>query len=141
MRLKLLVLALLTLWPTVSRADGPQAPCHGQGDTVVCERGGFDTLVQKCVDARGEATKCAIRLEAVQKDLTETRDGLSKCVDALKPKAQVPLWRAMGPVVLGAVGGLAFAGSIAIDGSASSRFTGAAVGLALVGAGIVFAIP
>ena len=48
--------------PLLARAD--EQPCRSVGDTVVCQRAGFDVLVHKLLDAKADAKKCVLEAES-----------------------------------------------------------------------------
>lgn len=132
---------LLTLVPYVA-ASG-EMPCRADGDRVSCARDGFDTLVKSCVDAKADAKACGIRLAATEERVVETDQALAQCLTRPVPQPIAPpkAWTRVMPVVLGVVGAAVLTASITSDWSVGGRAAGAIVGSALVGTGVVFALP
>jgi hypothetical protein len=128
---------------TASSAWAEEPPCRPVGDTVVCNRAGFDVLVKKLIDAKAEGEKLSIKLDAMTQDANDTHKSLEACLSRPIPEPPKPpsAQRAVLPVVLGAVGASVLVGSIAADIGSSGRTIGAVVGSALVGTGIVLALP
>lgn len=130
---------LLALAAIPARAD--DAPCKATGDTVTCERAGFDALVKRCIDRQTEVEVCRVRLDAMTKDRDAVQSALDSCVS--RPPAQpivTPL-RALSPVLAGVLGAVIASSVVALDVPSSGRVVGVAVGLSLVGVGVVLAIP
>lgn len=141
-----LIWALVVLFAfllTASVAVAEEAPCRPDGDRVVCNRAGFDVLVKKLIDAKASTETLSIKLDAMTKDADDAHKALEVCLSRPEPKPPEPVsaQRAVLPVVLGAVGASVLVGSIAADIGTSGRTIGAVVGSALVGAGIVLALP
>lgn len=129
-----------------SCAEAQEMPCVPEGDRVSCTRVGFDILVQKLVKSEGERKSCLIELNGAKADAADQKAALQKCLSdppcppppaPVKPSALL----ALSPVVAGILGSALVTASVAGDFSASTRVTGAVVGLGLLSAGIVFALP
>jgi hypothetical protein len=134
-------MVLLVLWASVAAAE---EPCRAEGDRVSCDRAAFDALTKKIIDARAERDVAKIKLDSVTRDLADVTGALEACerrppvvIDPPKPSAL----RALGPVILGTVGAVALGVSVAGDFGSSGRAIGAVVGSALVGAGVIWALP
>lgn len=133
---------LVTLWAAGVTAE--EAPCRAEGDRVSCDRAAFDALTKKIIDARAERDVAKIKLDSVTRDLADVTGALEACerrppvvINPPKPSAL----RALGPVILGTVGAVALGVSVAGDFGSSGRAIGAVVGSALVGAGVIWALP
>lgn len=132
----------LILASTPALAD--EAPCRADGDRVSCDRPSFDTLVKSCVDSKAAAKACAIRLDAMAQSVDDAETALAACLSRPPPEPVVikpTAFRAVGPVVLGVVGAAILTASVTSDWAVGGRATGAIVGSAFVGTGIVFALP
>ncbi len=57
-----LACAMTLCAPLLARAE--EQPCRAVGDTVVCQRAGFDVLVSKLLDARKERDVCVLTAES-----------------------------------------------------------------------------
>ncbi len=139
MRVLLLAIALA---PVVALADEP--PCKADGDRVTCTRAGFDVLVKRLIDADALAKERAIRLAAADQSVAETKAALDACLAKPPPEPVVvkpTALRALSPVVAGVVGAAVLTASVAADWGVGGRATGAVVGSAIIGAGILFALP
>ena len=136
-----LILALAILVPAVALADDP--PCKPDGDGVKCSRAGFDVLVKRLIDTDAKAKEVAIRLAASEHSVAEVKAALDACLARPIPKPPPPpsAFSRVLPVALGIVGAATLTASVAGDWGAGGRTTGAVVGLALVGTGIVLALP
>lgn len=135
------LMVLLVLWASVATAE---EPCRAEGDRVSCERTAFEKLTAKIIDARAERDVAKIKLDSVTRDLADVTGALEACerrppvvIDPPKPSAL----RALGPVILGTVGAVALGVSVAGDFGSSGRAIGAVVGSALVGVGVIWALP
>ena len=133
------VIAVLLLAALPARAD--DAPCRATGDTVTCDRAGFDTLVSRCIDRETEAKACQVRLDGMTKDRDATQQALDACVARPPVQPIVKPMRALAPVLAGTLGAVIATSVVAFDIPAGGRVAGVAVGLSLVGVGIVLAIP
>ena len=139
--MRALMLAVI-LAPSVALADEPA--CKADGDRVTCTRAGFDVLVKRLIDADALAKERAIRLDAADQSVAESKAALDACLAKPPPEPVVvkpTAMRALSPVVAGVVGAAVLTASVAADWSLSGRATGAVVGSALIGAGILFALP
>ena len=126
----------------VAWADEP--PCRADGDRVSCDKPSFDKLVKKLIDEKARADVLDVKLA----EMTASRDDVTKAMLACEskppvvlPPPAIPAWRTVMPVVLSAVGAAVLTTSVAIDIGATGRVTGAVVGLAAVGVGVVLALP
>ena len=132
---------LLGLWSAVSMAE---EPCRAEGDRVSCDRAAFDKLTKKIIDARAERDVLKIKLDAALADGSDANRALSACLSKPPPEPVVlrpSALRSIGPVILGTVGAVALGVSVAGDFGSSGRAVGAVVGSALVGAGVIWALP
>jgi len=138
-----LLVGLLVLCLTASAASAEEAPCRPVGDTVVCNRAGFDVLVKKLIDSKAATETLSIKLDAMTQDANDTHKSLEACLSRPIPEPPAPMsaQRAVTPVVLGVVGAAVLTASVAADIGSSGRAIGAVVGSALVGTGIVLALP
>lgn len=133
----------MVLWASVATAE--EAPCRVLDDgTVACNRTAFDALMKKIIDARAERDVAKIKLDSVTRDLADVTGALEACerrppvvIDPPKPSAL----RALGPVILGTVGAVALGVAVTLDTDPRWRGAGAVVGSALVGAGVIWALP
>ena len=136
-----LVVAMV-IWSAVSMAE---EPCRAtENGTVTCDRAAFEKLTQKIIDARAERDVAKIKLDSVTRDLADVTGALEACerrppvvIDPPKPSAL----RALGPVILGTVGAVALGVAVTLDTDPRWRGAGAVVGSALVGAGVIWALP
>lgn len=131
----------LVLWPAGAMAE---EPCRADGDRVSCEREAFDKLMAKVVDARARANALEVRLKAAVADREDVAAALKACAEKPPPEPVVlkpTALRAVGPVILSAIGAAVLTAAVAVDVGASGRVTGAVVGLAAVGIGVVLALP
>lgn len=122
----------------------PEVPCRHEGNNVVCHRAGFDTLVGQLIDAKAEVEKLTIKLGAADANRSDVQRALDACLTKPAPEPVVlrpTAMRALGPVVLGAIGAVTLGVSVAGDFGSSGRAIGAVVGSALVGTGIIWALP
>ena len=133
-----LACAMTLCAPLLVRAE---EPCRAVGDTVVCQRAGFDALVGKLLDARAEADKCALKAQAAQSDLEVLKARLAFAGaerDAARARVAVlearrfPTQRMLSAVGLGIVSGLAgsFGLSASSEVATASLFSVAAVSAA-----------
>lgn len=140
-----LACAMTLCAPLLVRAE--EQPCRAVADTVVCQRAGFDTLVNKLLDARKERDVCVLRSEVSTADAGVLKSKLNLAVserdkalaDLAVVKAKpVPYGRRIGAVGLGFLSGMALAAaplpqseSVSV-GLLGAAFTAAAGALALV---------
>ena len=104
--------------PLLVRAE--EQPCRAVGDTVVCQRAGFDVLVSKLLDARKERDVCVLTAESRTADAAvlkarvdaalAERDVARADLAVVKAKP-VPYGRRIGAVGLGFLSGMALAAS------------------------------
>ena len=130
-------LLLFFFAPTLALAD-----CQKNGPDVVCDRGSFDTLVERCVEADKGATVCAIHLAAAEEAAARAQRALDACIAAVPPPPPKP--SAVKPGVgyaLGVLGAAALASALAADFTSTGRVTLGVAGLAAVGVGVVFVLP
>ena len=134
-------MVLLVLWASVAAAE---EPCRADGERVSCERPAFDALTKKIIDARAERDVAKIKLDSVTRDLADVTGALEACerrppvvIDPPKPSAL----RALGPVILSAIGAVTLGVAVTLDTDPRWRGAGAVVGSALVGAGVIWALP
>lgn len=132
---------LLTLTPYLANAE--EAPCRPEGDRVSCDRPSFDTLVRGCTDAKAAVKSCGLRLDAMTQRSDESETALAVCLARPAPQPIEPpkAWTRVAPVMLAAVGAAVLTASITSDWGTSGRATGAVVGSAFVGTGIIFTLP
>lgn len=142
------LVALIVLGFTASVASAAEPPpCRNTGSeenpTVTCDRRGFDVLVKKLIDTKASADSLKIQLDAAEKSGLETKAALDACLSRPEPTPPTPpsAQRALAPVILSAVGAAILTTSVAIDIGATGRVTGAVVGLAAIGVGVVLALP
>ena len=136
-----LIIASMALWPVVALSE---EPCRAEGDRVSCERPAFDALTKKIIDARAERDVAKLKLDAAIADRSDVQQALEACVSKPPPEPVVikpTALRALGPVVLATVGALTLGVAVAGDFGSSGRATGAVIGSALVGAGVIWALP
>ena len=138
----LLALILMLGVPSISRAA--EDPCRADDTTVTCTRPAFDKLMAKIIDARADRDIAKVKLDSVTRDLADVTAALEACerrppvvIEPPKPTAL----RSVLPVLVGALGAAILTTSVAIDIGPTGRVTGAVVGLAAVGTGIVLALP
>lgn len=123
----------MLLAPIVAFSEEAQ-PCKAEGDTVVCTRPGFDTLVGKTLDARKAAEVCSLNREADAADRkvlesrlmqAMTKTALARAeLDAERSKPK-PWARRFGALGLAAVGGVAAAAAPQVQSDAAAVGLGA----------------
>lgn len=119
-------------------ADEPA--CKATGETVVCQRAGFDKLVDKCVGFDAAAKACGIRLAEAERAVSETGAMLNQCLTRPVPPPPPPPPASRRPLVgalVAAVGGAVLAGAVASDASGAWVVAGGVVTVA----GVALAIP
>ena len=132
---------LLGLWSAVSMAE---EPCRAEGDRVSCDRAAFDALTKKIIDARAERDVLKVKLDAALADGSDANRALSACLSKPPPEPVVlrpSALRSIGPVVLSAIGAVTLGVAVTLDTDPRWRGAGAVIGSALVGAGVIWALP
>jgi len=96
MRALIVFLALAASSIVCLPARAEEKPCNAVGETVVCARAGFDTLVRKYIDQKERADKCVLEadlrtseakvLEAKLALALEERDAARDQIPIFKPK-------------------------------------------------------
>ena len=132
----------LVLWASGAMAE--EDPCRAEGDRVTCERPAFDKLASKIIDARAERDVLKVKLDAAIADRSDVQRALEACVSkppvVIEPTKPSAL-RALGPVILSAIGAVTLGVAVTLDTDPRWRGAGAMVGSALVGAGVIWALP
>ena len=140
-----LFVTLLLSLAFAQACEAEEVPCRVLDDgTVACTRTAFDKLMAKIIDARAERDTLKIKLDAAIADRSDVQQALEACVSKPPPEPVVikpTALRSLGPVVLAAVGALTLGVAVAGDFGSSGRASGAVVGSALVGAGVIWALP
>jgi hypothetical protein len=142
----ILGLVVLGAFPAGAMADEQQCRASGtpENPTVTCDRAGFDVLVHRIVDITAERDSLKIKLDASIADRSDVQKALDACVSKPAPEPVVirpTALSSVGPVVLSAIGAVTLGVSVAGDFGSSGRAIGAVVGSALVGTGIIWALP
>lgn len=136
----------------IARAEdvAPARPCVPQGDTVVCQRPGFDALVRATLDAKAAAKTCGVQLDAMTRERDDTVAGMSamqkKLEDVLAtPPPPPPKPSALRPAVgfaLGVVGTVAVAvAPVLTEASLGARMGLGAGGVVAIGTGLWLVLP
>ena len=117
----------LFLFPLCAEAE--EAPCKATGDTVVCQRAGFDVLVGKVLEARQAAERCKLEREKEDADrkvvearlalVTSERELALARVRELEARP-FPRGRMLAAVGLGAGAGVAAALAPSVSSDAAS---------------------
>jgi hypothetical protein len=134
--------ALLAWIPMCHDARADEA-CRAVGDTVVCQRAGFDTLVDKCVDADTRAKVCSINLFEAVRQRDESRAAFDACAAAprpVPPPPPEPSRRPLVAVAVAAAGAAAVALSATLDVPVGARAALAGAGVLGMGAGVGLAV-
>lgn len=132
---------LVTLWAAGVTAE---EPCRAEGDRVSCERPAFDALTKKIIDARAERDVLKIKLDEAIADRSDVQRALEACTARPLPEPVVikpTALSSIGPVVLSAIGAVTLGVAVTLDTDPRWRGAGAVVGSALVGAGVIWALP
>lgn len=91
-----LACAMTLCAPLLARAD--DQPCRAVGDTVVCQRAGFDVLVSKLLDARKERDVCVLAAEARTADAEVLKARVEAALaERDKARADVTVLKAQKP--------------------------------------------
>lgn len=131
-----LVVLGLVVFPLVALSE--EAPCRADGDTVVCQRAGFDTLVKKFLDTKAALEKCVLEAESRTADMKVLDARLALALSERDAaRAEVEVWKTrpfpkakmFAAVGLGALGGLAGVGATQVQSDAAAVGLG---GLSLV---------
>jgi ABC-type uncharacterized transport system ATPase subunit len=137
--LVILTIILLILAPIVAFAE--EQPCRAEGDTVVCQREGFDVLVHKLVDAKASADACVVMREADAANLRVSDAKLAAAVasadvaraelaaEKAKPKPWARRFTALGAAAVGGVA-VGLAPSVSSESVSAALLTVGVVGLA-----------
>jgi hypothetical protein len=132
------------LGPAIALGEESKKACVPHGDTVVCTRQGFDTLVRKFVTKQAEITSFEIKLSESEAHAKEIEENLQKCLATpipppepppAPPKPRSKLIPGLG-VAAGILGGALTVSAVASDWSFGTRAGVGITGLALIGGGI-----
>ena len=138
--------AIFLLGLVCERAVAQEKPCVPQGDTVVCQRAGFDALVRATLDAKADAKTCKIQREAVEAERDDVRRALDEQLAKVPPPPPPPppkpskVRPAIG-LALGVIGGALVTTAVASDFSFGARGTLGLVGLATASTGFFLTVP
>jgi hypothetical protein len=130
---------LATLLLVAKVANGE---CRNVGPDVVCDKPGFDKLVDRCVGFDAAAKTCALRLDAAKAQAEESKKALDACIASIPPPPKKPsaLRPALG-YAAGVIGAVALTAALAADLDTGNRVLVGAAGVVGVGVGVAFVLP